>query len=312
MTHSIWDFSATPASNNMTVPQGWPEGQLPSTVNDCARELIAMVFEGLSKSTVAGGSADALTITFTNAPTAPSTLVDGMQIAIRAASANATNAPTLAINGGTARTITLMAGKAVGIGEWVALQELILRYNLANTRWELLNPITGLHLIQTQVASTSATIDFTTGLDGTYNEYLFSLSSIIPATNATVLNMRISTDAGSTWKAGATDYNWNLNVGSSAATNTPIGSTAATSIQLTNTLSNNTGRPVTGEMKGFAPASAILQPFTYHTASFDGTNVFSVTGSGIYTAGTAITGVRFIMASGNIASGSFSFYGLRK
>jgi len=219
MTHSIWDFSATPASNNMTVPQGWPEGQLPSTVNDCARELIAMVFEGLSKSTVAGGSADALTITFTNAPTAPSTLVDGMQIAIRAASANATNAPTLAINGGTARTITLMAGKAVGIGEWVALQELILRYNLANTRWELLNPITGLHLIQTQVASTSATIDFTTGLDGTYNEYLFSLSSIIPATNATVLNMRISTDAGSTWKAGATDYNWNLNVGSSAATN---------------------------------------------------------------------------------------------
>ena len=141
MTFSIWDFSKTPASNNQATPQGWPEGQLPSTVNDCARQLIAMTFEGLAVSTLAGGTADALTVTFTNIPTAPSTLVDGMEIKVRAASANATATPTLAVNGGTARTITKQGGTALDPGNIPgALAECVLRYNLANTRWELLNP----------------------------------------------------------------------------------------------------------------------------------------------------------------------------
>lgn len=38
---STW--STTAASNNSTPPDGWPEGQNPSTVNDCAREMMAQV-----------------------------------------------------------------------------------------------------------------------------------------------------------------------------------------------------------------------------------------------------------------------------
>lgn len=34
-------WSTTAASNNSATPDGWPEGQAPSTVNDCARELMA-------------------------------------------------------------------------------------------------------------------------------------------------------------------------------------------------------------------------------------------------------------------------------
>lgn len=37
----IGTWSTTPASNNSTPPDGWPEGQAPSTVNDCAREMMA-------------------------------------------------------------------------------------------------------------------------------------------------------------------------------------------------------------------------------------------------------------------------------
>jgi len=39
----IGKWSTTAASNNFTPPDGWPEGQLPSTVNDCAREMMASV-----------------------------------------------------------------------------------------------------------------------------------------------------------------------------------------------------------------------------------------------------------------------------
>lgn len=36
-------WSTTPGSNNSTPPDGWPEGQAPSTVNDCAREMMAAI-----------------------------------------------------------------------------------------------------------------------------------------------------------------------------------------------------------------------------------------------------------------------------
>lgn len=41
MKVGLW--STTPGSNNSTPPDGWPEGQAPSTVNDCAREMMAAV-----------------------------------------------------------------------------------------------------------------------------------------------------------------------------------------------------------------------------------------------------------------------------
>jgi hypothetical protein len=36
-------WSTAAGSNNATPPNGWPEGQLPSTVNDCAREMMASI-----------------------------------------------------------------------------------------------------------------------------------------------------------------------------------------------------------------------------------------------------------------------------
>lgn len=41
MKIGLW--SQTPGSNNATPPDGWPEGQAPSTVNDCAREMMASI-----------------------------------------------------------------------------------------------------------------------------------------------------------------------------------------------------------------------------------------------------------------------------
>lgn len=36
-------WSTAAGSNNASPPNGWPEGQLPSTVNDCAREMMASI-----------------------------------------------------------------------------------------------------------------------------------------------------------------------------------------------------------------------------------------------------------------------------
>jgi len=85
-----------------------------------------------------GGTADAITATYSPSITA---LVDGQLCFVRATAANATTTPTFAPNGLTARTIVKKGGSALVVGDIVGDgHELILRYDLTNTRWELINP----------------------------------------------------------------------------------------------------------------------------------------------------------------------------
>jgi hypothetical protein len=85
-----------------------------------------------------GGTADAITATYSPSITA---LVDGQLCCVRATAANATTTPTFSPNGLTARTIVKKGGSALVVGDIVGDgHELQLRYDLTNTRWELLNP----------------------------------------------------------------------------------------------------------------------------------------------------------------------------
>jgi len=86
----------------------------------------------------AGGTADAITATYSPAVVA---LSDGLMVAFRASAANTTTTPTFAPSGLTAHTITKNGGSALLAGDIsAALDETLVRYNLSNTRWELLNP----------------------------------------------------------------------------------------------------------------------------------------------------------------------------
>ncbi len=89
----------------------------------------------------AAGSADAITVTYAPGLTV---LNDGQVCFFRASAANATTTPSFAPNGLVAHTITKGGGAALVPGDIAgALAECVLRYNLANTRWELLNPANG-------------------------------------------------------------------------------------------------------------------------------------------------------------------------
>jgi hypothetical protein len=85
-----------------------------------------------------GGTADAITAAYAIPIT---TLVDGQLCYVRATAANATTTPTFSPNSLTARTIVKEGGAPLEAGNISADgHELILRYDLTNTRWELLNP----------------------------------------------------------------------------------------------------------------------------------------------------------------------------
>ena len=94
--------------------------------------------DGVVNWVVAGGTADALTATFTLPTTV---LKDGQLFNIRASLANTTSTPTFAPDGLTARTIVADGGGALAASDIKALGEVILRYNLANTRYEYVNRV---------------------------------------------------------------------------------------------------------------------------------------------------------------------------
>jgi microcystin-dependent protein len=88
---------------------------------------------------IAGGSADTITASYTPAN---ATLADGLIVGFRATAANATTTPSFNADGLGAKTIVKQGGGALAPGDIPnALAECMIRYNAANARWELLNPV---------------------------------------------------------------------------------------------------------------------------------------------------------------------------
>lgn len=85
----------------------------------------------------ATGTGDAITATFN--PSA--TLEDRKVLFVTAIAANTIINPTFAPDGLTAHVITKLGGQSLAVGDILgAGHVLLLQYNLASTRWELLNP----------------------------------------------------------------------------------------------------------------------------------------------------------------------------
>lgn len=177
-------------------------------------------------------------------------------------------------------------------------------------------------LISSTTASTSATIDFTSGIDSIYDEYEIHLVNVIPATDDVNLWMRTDADAGASFDAS--DYLYSGTGTSSAGTTLNYSpGTVQAQIVINSTatggsLDNGAGSGLCGVIKLFTPAStAVRKKFqwqvSYQNNEAGANHIANVSGSGAYTGTTAlINAVRFLMSTGNIASGSFYLYGIKK
>jgi hypothetical protein len=121
------NWSETANSNNAATPDGWPEGQAPSTVNNCAREMMSALkidWNERNPTVTSGGSANVHTLTYTTAPTA---YVQGHTFAFIAGFTN-TGTATLNVNGLGAKNI-FMDGAALAGGEIVASSVIQVMYD---------------------------------------------------------------------------------------------------------------------------------------------------------------------------------------
>jgi len=170
--------------------------------------------------------------------------------------------------------------------------------------------------IATITASNAASVDFDSGLSSTYKNYLVVGTDIRPATNGSWLWARVSSDGGSTWDNGASDYQWQISGYASNAAR-PNYDFADSEIELGPTAA------WTGLGNG-SDSSSLLQFWIGNPSSTSnnktcvwqtggvgfstGDEPYFMHGTGYRDASAAINSVQFLMSSGNIY-GTFNLYG---
>ena len=169
-------------------------------------------------------------------------------------------------------------------------------------------------LLATQTASSDASLAFTSGIDSTYKEYIFSFE-----------NMHSTNDgANFTFQAGAS-YNTSITSAAFRSENSDSGSNnfgfAAANIQGNGTgeqmmyheLDNDNDSAVCGVLHLFNPSSTtyVKQWFSRVQGSKNSDTSMEVYTSGYLNTTSALTQVRFTIASGSIQSGTIKMYGVK-
>jgi hypothetical protein len=176
-------------------------------------------------------------------------------------------------------------------------------------------------LLSTQTASASANISFTTGLNSTYDEYIFKFINIHPATADANFRFQVSTDGGSNYATTLTSTSFRARhneAGSASAleyrTNADQAQTDNFQVIAENLATSNDDNGG-GEMQLFNPSSTtyvkhFISRFTSYQNS-EGGNQDQYT-AGYFNTTSAVNAVRFAMSSGNIDDGIIKLYGVKK
>ena len=172
--------------------------------------------------------------------------------------------------------------------------------------------------ISSQTAANSSSIEFTSGLDSTYSEYIFYFISIKCATNNTHFQFNGSTNGGSSYSVTKSSSYWN-------ATHQENGTSGEIQYNTTGNVDQGTGyQPVTtgqgsdadeccsGYLQLFTPADTVWAKRYMSVASgnwhVDGEENSRM--EGMFNTASAINAIAWSFASGNISSGTISLYGV--
>lgn len=178
----------------------------------------------------------------------------------------------------------------------------------------LATPVTWV-LIQTQTASTSSSIDFTTGITSTYKRYVLDVIDLVPATDGAIITLVVSENAGGTWKVGSSDYEWAGFYINSASGVTSDTDSDNTNIHIIGTdgVGNATGESMDSTISVFNPAGTTSNKRVLISATCEnpsGQVATFVAGASYKGSNAAINGFRVIASAGAITSGTFKLYGV--
>lgn len=179
----------------------------------------------------------------------------------------------------------------------------------------------GLVLLESHTASTSSSLDFVTrnatGQSGAafqsdYDTYRFELVMVVPAADAT-LNLLVSSNGGSSW--ASSNYKYTGVTANDAGTTGAGGvSTGTTTAYVSGGLEATNSAGVSGSMELYNPLSTSAGKMFVNSLGAQISNGFWYRQASMifYNSTTAINAVRFVLDTGNIATGTIRLYGVAK
>mgnify|MGYP001343016914 CR=1 FL=1 len=179
-------------------------------------------------------------------------------------------------------------------------------------------PSGSLTLLSTQTASASATISFTSGIDSTYDSYVFKFYNIHPETNQASFDFNGSTDSGSNYNVTKTTTFFEAqHAESDSATalqyRTDLDLAQSTSFQkLGHFIGNDNDQSSSGYLHLFAPSSTTYVKHFIAVSHNSNAGDYSFPNfvGGYFNTTSAVNAIRFQMSSGNIDDGIIKLYGV--
>ena len=176
----------------------------------------------------------------------------------------------------------------------------------------------GMTLLSTQTASSSSTIDFTSGIDSTYKEYIFKYIDVHPSVNGTTLQFNGSDDSSShsyNITKTTTYFQAYHNEGGSDTTlgySTGNDLAQGTGFQILHQIGSDNDQAGCGTLHLYDPSNTTFVKHFMIDAQTADPDDYSVRAcvAGYFNTTAAITAIQFKTASGNIDAGTFKLYGV--
>jgi hypothetical protein len=178
-------------------------------------------------------------------------------------------------------------------------------------------------LLQTQTASSSASISFTSNIDSTYPIYVFKFINMHPATNRVRFQFNMSTDSGSNYNVTkTTTFFYAYHSESDSITSlqyfTDLDLAQSTSYQsLSAEIGNSNDESLSGELHLFNPSSTTFVKNFFsdtnikHDNASHGKITINSKSAGYGNTTSAVDAIQFSMSSGNIDSGTIKLFGIK-
>ena len=173
--------------------------------------------------------------------------------------------------------------------------------------------------IETIEANSQSSVDFTNVFDADdgYDRYAIQADNVIPSEDASQLQSRFSSDSGSTFDSGSSDYAHSIFTADERGETFSSGSSSDNAIDniiasIGNDESENdtsTANILISEPTNANRSTVLRSSSSRYGNSFSGPFGSSYSG-GVRLTQSAIDSIQFFMDSGDIASGTFSVYGI--
>ena len=180
----------------------------------------------------------------------------------------------------------------------------------------LANP-SAMVLLQTETASASGDVSFTSDIDDTYKEYFFRFIDIHPSADGANFSFQASTDGGSSYGVTITTLYFralNNEGDSDAGLSYSAGDDLhqSTAYQELMNTGNDNDQSGAGWLRLFNPASTtFMKQFISSTSNVTLDNYErNIYASGYFNTTSALDAIQFKMDSGNIDAGTIKMYGI--